>query len=120
MTVATVDGELNAGIGHAMMSQLAGDIRFDHFTRHCSDAAQAVVALKRFGHAALDLVLQTPLYGANQVLGRDVRLGADEELAGTAASDAMLEDAHTIRLCGLLQRAQPVAVRNGGLAPEQR
>ena len=52
---------LNAGIGHAMMAQLRGDVGFDHVARYLAKAAKRVVAFQRLWPAVAHEVLQRPL-----------------------------------------------------------
>ena len=106
-------------IGHRMAIQLFCDVTFDHASGGSTNTSDGVVPLKCFWLLLPDDVLQSPFDTTDHLRGRDMRFGADEELAGVAGDcDAVFEDSDVVGFGGRLQEVEPLIVCHWLLPPE--
>ena len=109
---------LDARIGHGVVLQLRGDVRFDCLLVGRAEAAYRIVAAERLGHSGADQVLEASLDRAKALSRRHVRLGTDEELADVRLGESVLQDADAVGLRDLLKGWQPGGRWRGGVRPE--
>src|SRR5437667_12697269 len=99
------------------MFHLRGQVLVQLLSLRGTDAAQGIVALEGFRQRGTHKILETSLDGCHDLLGSDVWLRAQKELAERGLIEAMLQDADAVLLRGGLELVQP-GFRAGGLSPE--
>jgi hypothetical protein len=93
---------VHAAIGYGMMLQLGGDVVFNRLLVGGAEAANRIIAAECLGPSRANQMLQAALDRAQAVRRRDVRLGADQELADVVLREAVLQDADAVGLRRLL------------------